>query len=351
MLACIGILSPSLAAAETSDEFVAAIAVSTAVPSFARPPSGSLIGVTMAPGGLSLAAVTVAIRSLSGATAGQLISDADGNFSAKDLPPGTYEIAVSKEGFAASSGTVEVAANRTTSANVQLTRGLAGSLRGVAVAADGFSIPSVSVALRSVEGSIDRNLLTDADGMFMARDLPPGTYEVAATKPGFSDASPIIVEVEMNRTANASMLLADAKPMPLAQITPGQTAPLASAQAPYAPPQNANRSSAPMPVAHAAVDTQTPFAFGDFTWLNGTPRTKDVVGDTPFFTPEVRFDTHFVMDFNQPTDHTHRRLNRAFPCGRNPGGTGKRGWRFSLEERSGPYLIHARPVCHDDTPQ
>jgi hypothetical protein len=49
------------------------------------------------------------------------------------------------------------------------------------------------------------------------------------------------------------------------------------------------------------VDTQTPFAFGDFTWLSGSPRSKDVVGD---ITPEVRFDTRYVTDFNQPTDHT-----------------------------------------------
>jgi len=58
------------------------------------------------------------------------------------------------------------------------------------------------------------------------------------------------------------------------------------------------------PAAPPAVDNQTPFAFGDFTWLNGTPRNKDVVLDTPFFTPEIRFDTNFINDFNQPIDHT-----------------------------------------------
>ena len=56
--------------------------------------------------------------------------------------------------------------------------------------------------------------------------------------------------------------------------------------------------------ATPAVDNQTPFAYGDFTWLNGTPRNKDVVLDTPFFTPEIRFDTNFINDFNQPIDHT-----------------------------------------------
>ena len=52
------------------------------------------------------------------------------------------------------------------------------------------------------------------------------------------------------------------------------------------------------------VDNFTPFAFGDFTWLNGTSRNKDTILDTKFFTPEIRFDTNFLADFNQPIDHT-----------------------------------------------
>jgi Putative beta-barrel porin-2, OmpL-like. bbp2 len=45
-----------------------------------------------------------------------------------------------------------------------------------------------------------------------------------------------------------------------------------------------------------------PFAYADWTWLNGTPRNKDVVWDSKFFTPEVRFDTHYVLDLNHPRD-------------------------------------------------
>ena len=45
-----------------------------------------------------------------------------------------------------------------------------------------------------------------------------------------------------------------------------------------------------------------PFAYADWTWLNGTARTKDAVWDSKFFTPEVRFDTHYVFDFNHPRD-------------------------------------------------
>jgi len=47
-----------------------------------------------------------------------------------------------------------------------------------------------------------------------------------------------------------------------------------------------------------------PFAYADWTWLNGTPRNKDAVWDSKFFTPEVRFDTHFVHSFNNPRDDT-----------------------------------------------
>jgi hypothetical protein len=47
-----------------------------------------------------------------------------------------------------------------------------------------------------------------------------------------------------------------------------------------------------------------PFAFADFTWLNGNARTKDLAMDTKFFTPEVRADISYIYDFNNPKDDT-----------------------------------------------
>jgi hypothetical protein len=47
-----------------------------------------------------------------------------------------------------------------------------------------------------------------------------------------------------------------------------------------------------------------PFAFADWTWLNGTARTKDSPMDTKFFTPEIRADIDYVYDFNHPKDDT-----------------------------------------------
>jgi len=88
----------------------------------------------------------------------------------------------------------------------------------------------------------------------------------------------------------------------------------AQAAAPVASPE-------PKPVELASVSTTAeaaqirsglpekpkpaePFAYADWTWLNGNPRNKDVVWDSKFFTPEIRMDVHYVMDLNHPKDDT-----------------------------------------------
>lgn len=47
-----------------------------------------------------------------------------------------------------------------------------------------------------------------------------------------------------------------------------------------------------------------PFAYADWTWLNGNSREKEKPWDSKFFTPEIRFDTSFIYDFNHPRDDT-----------------------------------------------
>jgi Putative beta-barrel porin-2, OmpL-like. bbp2 len=47
-----------------------------------------------------------------------------------------------------------------------------------------------------------------------------------------------------------------------------------------------------------------PFAFADFTWLTGNPRTKDTPYATKFFSPEIRSDVNYNYDFRHPQDDT-----------------------------------------------
>lgn len=47
-----------------------------------------------------------------------------------------------------------------------------------------------------------------------------------------------------------------------------------------------------------------PFAFADFTWLNGNSRQKESILDGKVFTGEFRADLNTVYSFNHPQDHT-----------------------------------------------
>ncbi|HET6329200.1 MAG TPA: outer membrane beta-barrel protein [Holophagaceae bacterium] len=68
--------------------------------------------------------------------------------------------------------------------------------------------------------------------------------------------------------------------------------------------------SAPVPAPAAAQTTPAapakpePFAFADFSWLNGNSRQSESILDTKYFTGEFRADVNLVYDFNHPQDHT-----------------------------------------------
>jgi hypothetical protein len=250
-----------------------------------------------------------------------------------------------------------------------------GALRGVTLNAAGQPVATVSVAIHSMDGSADRRVVSDGDGVFAADHLRPGSYQIIATKEGLTSPPATTVEVAQNQTAHPSLVLAaidsapaatlaspaelekeleamkeriavleaalkariaaestaaasSAKPAEAAALPPVALSPQAqpapqNTPAPPVPPQAppAPQAAPAIPEALQApdstpgVDTFTPFAYGDFTWLNGTPRNKDTVLDTKFFTPEIRFDTNYMEDFNQPKDHTIVGATESFRSG------------------------------------
>ena len=245
-----------------------------------------------------------------------------------------------------------------------------GALQGVALDAAGNPLAMANVAISSVDGSTDRKVVSDRDGVFAAGRLKPGQYRITASKEGLGSSPVTTVEVAQNQTARSFLVLAEkpaaapaapavpltleqelqamkdriatleaelkarpaggtapaviaapaAAPTPVAEARPEPAPPEPpKPQAPTAPPAPAPAPQVPdalsTPDAAPAVDNDTPFAFGDFTWLNGTPRNKDTVLDTKFFTPEIRFDTNYMADFNQPIDHTIVGATESFRSG------------------------------------
>ena len=89
-----------------------------------------------------------------------------------------------------------------------------------------------------------------------------------------------------------------------AQLEASRQALLAST--PKVPPAPAIDSPATVSTERTPppVDKKTPFADADWTWLNGSPRTEDFPLATKYFTPEIRVDTNYNLDFNHPADDT-----------------------------------------------
>jgi hypothetical protein len=67
--------------------------------------------------------------------------------------------------------------------------------------------------------------------------------------------------------------------------------------------------------AQNAQPKAEPFAFADFTWLSGNPRTKDSPLSTNVFTGELRVDTNFTYSFNKPSDDTIGGSSEIFRSG------------------------------------
>ena len=76
-----------------------------------------------------------------------------------------------------------------------------------------------------------------------------------------------------------------------------------------APPKPERKSSSISALEGTSSGSQKqiapePFAFADFSWLNGNSRETHPPLDTKFFTPEFRADVSYIYDFNHPKDDT-----------------------------------------------
>ena len=154
---------------------------------------------------------------------------------------------------------------------------------------------------------------SDSDNTGRAGDATANTAAKAAPAPATSDAeiSPAVAKQLSAMQAEIEALKAELKHS-AAQPT---STPAAESTAAASPAPKALESASSSAAVDAAQEARTglphpaekpeptaPFAYADWTWLNGNPRNKDAVWDSKFFTPEIRFDTHFVSSFNHPKD-------------------------------------------------
>jgi hypothetical protein len=265
------------------------------VAAFGQTSVGSIGGVTRdSASGQPLAQVQITVHNIDKNADRNASSSVNGAFSIANLEPGRYEVIAAKDGFLKSSAKVEVVAPGTHQVDFLLAAAVSAQVDMKEFEALKKRIELLEAALQTRIAQEQPSTPIEPKSQDAPTPAPRGALVATLSKnPGEIAIQPgTLVPPDERKLIAANVAGATGAAAPAEQETK-------PAQAPAAP----------------AVDLQTPFAFGDFTWLNGSPRNKDVVLDTPFFTPEVRFDTHYMEDFNQPHDHTISGATESFRSG------------------------------------
>jgi hypothetical protein len=225
-----------------------------------------------------VAQVRITVHNRNKGTERTVVSGSDGTFTIAKLEPGPYQVAAARDGFIQSTVDVDVAAPGTYRVDFLLAADYppARDAKAAAPVGDAAVVDELAALKKRIE---------QLEAALQARSAP-----VERTEP---------------------VTVAAAAGMP----APGQAPQAAAAPTPAPAAQHVLPEALEAPDASPSPDNFTPFAYGDFTWLNGTPRNKDTVLDTKFFTPEVRFDTHYMLDTNQPVDHTMGGATESFRSG------------------------------------
>jgi hypothetical protein len=81
------------------------------------------------------------------------------------------------------------------------------TLEGTVKDKQGLAIAGVQIQIVSAELAIDRSVSTDSDGNYRIAALPPGIYEIRASKTGFESEVSKNLEVTLNRTLSYDIVL------------------------------------------------------------------------------------------------------------------------------------------------
>ena len=163
---------------------------------------------------------------------------------------------------------------------------------------------TTSAALMAGIGCIPVSAQTETQTQRMNSDSSAASQagaESAATSN--NSTAELLKELEKMR-ARISELEAQIKAQKGASVETADAGESSSAGNPGEPTASPSLDIATREQAEPApkAEPAEPFAYADWTWLNGNARTKHPVWDSKFFTPEIRFDANYISSFNHPQD-------------------------------------------------
>ncbi len=278
--------------------FAVSIFAALSLPAVGQISFGGVNGVARdSASGKPLADAQIIAHDMRKNTESTAVSAANGAF-VLAVQPGWYEVTATKNGYLKATARIRVVSGKTADLELPL-------------AFNHAALESAMVQeLDAMKARVDQleSELKNQKGQESAK--APAASDVLLASVGKDSTQMPQLPSAPPKPGDRELLATSARPAAAGPAPAPQPAPAA---APPPPPSVPEALQPPDPAP--AVDNFTPFAFGDFTWLNGTPRNKDTVLDTKFFTPEVRFDTNYMTDFNQPKDHTIVGATESFKSG------------------------------------
>jgi hypothetical protein len=278
------------------------LALQAAMPQFAlaQISNTGVMGVIRDAGnGTPLPEVQVVAHNINSGANYSAVTGTNGMFTIP-LGPGEYQVTATKAGFGRIANTVKVAKQKAAQVDLVL------AANPVSPAQLAGELAAMKARIDQLEAELKTKNAAEAALKAKAEEEQSRTLlATATTDPGLLPRLPAAPAKQAE-----PVLLAAATPAPQAALPPAPAAPQSAA-----PPASKLPEALEVPDPAPNPDNFTFGAYGDFTWLNGTPRNKDTVLDTKFFTPEVRFDTHYMQSFNQPRDHTIVGATESFKSG------------------------------------
>ncbi len=174
---------------------LSAVISANAQPAVDKASASSISGkVTIGGKGVSGVVVGLSIETLSSSiyiTRLKAVTDEDGNYRIKNVPPGNYRVLLSAPDYVPGDGITPVIVGKNeTVENINITLIRGGAITGKVTDADGRPVVEEQVFFSSnTPGRVFpylRTILTDDRGVYRAFGLPPGRYTVSAGKDSIS---------------------------------------------------------------------------------------------------------------------------------------------------------------------
>jgi hypothetical protein len=274
------------------------------VPTYGEPAPGVLHGTTLDASGLAAPQVQVTIHSVDDNADRTVVSDRQGSFVVGNLKPGHYQLFATKPGVASSQVTyLAVAAGDDLRFDMRLSE-TASSAGANASTAPAAAAPAAAnpEAPSPLEKELEEMKARIAELEAALKTPAPPSQPAAAPQPPASapEAAPVASSAPATEYSSSS---SSSYAVPYPQGQAPATADQAAAAAPADTCCSAERTT-----------KSAPFSF-DNTWENNTSRNKDTPLATKYFTPEIRVDSNYIEDYNQPKDHTMGGSTESFRNG------------------------------------